>query len=116
MVQVPLNLPPTPAEENAQRIAHLKAAIADLRKREEQILAAPIKGHRGQSFTVAKAKQWAGALAWAIASEDARGSERHRRVRLRNKLLVYPVVAVLDFPIMLLITASVFNVDWSALW
>jgi hypothetical protein len=105
----PINLPPTPADS----IEGLVTQIKGLRYRAERVLDTPVTGPRGQQLTLAEAQDRAKMLGDAIDTEEAHGSQRHRGVSRAAKVLILTVVAVIDFPIMLWLVSSVFNVDWS---
>ena len=111
MFQAPIDLPPTTAD----KIDSLTSEIEGLRYRADNVMATAEKGARGQLLTVAEAKDRGEALRTAVEAEEARGSQRHRRVHLLTRLLTFFVVIVIDFPIMLWLASSIFNVDWSAL-
>lgn len=111
MFQAPTNLPATSADV----VAELRAQISTLKYRADRVMETHIIGPRGQLLTVTEAKERAEKLREAIENEEANGSHRHRRVGLTAKLLVFGVVVVVDYPIMLWLASSVFNVDWSGL-
>ncbi|MGW0946046.1 hypothetical protein ACWD4O_26390 [Streptomyces sp. NPDC002623] len=62
-------------------------------------------------MTVAEAQRCSDAIAKQIGQEEGNGSRRHRLVARWVKVLVWIFTAVIDFPIMLWFTVSVFNVD-----
>jgi hypothetical protein len=106
-----MDLPPTTAD----KIDRLTAEIERLRYRADRIMETAEKGARGQLLTVAEAQTRGEALCAAIEAEEAAGSQRHRRVHTSTRLLTLIVVVIIDFPIMLWLASSIFNVDWSAL-
>ena len=108
MSQAPMNLPPTPADS----IDGLAAQIKGLRYRAGRVMDIPVTGSRGQQLTVTEAQQRARQLGDEIDSQEAQGSQRHRRVSPVAKTLALIVVVIVDFPIMLWLASSVFNVDW----
>ncbi|MGH4023100.1 MAG: hypothetical protein ACRDRV_00775 [Pseudonocardiaceae bacterium] len=106
----PVNLPPTPVDS----IEGLLTQIRGLHYRAERVMDAPATGPRGQQLTVAEAQRRAQVLGDAIDTEEAHGSQRHRGVSRGVKALVLGIVGVVDFPIMLWLVSSVFNVNWAA--
>ncbi|MGH3798171.1 MAG: hypothetical protein ACRDSP_25245 [Pseudonocardiaceae bacterium] len=100
----PINLPPA--------TDRLMAKINKLHYRAHRVMDTPVTGPRGQQLTVAEAKYRAKVLGDAIDAEEADGSQRHRGVSRTTKALALGVVAIVDFPIMLWLVSSVFNVDW----
>ncbi len=108
MSQAPMNLPPTPADS----IDGLAAQIKGLRYRAGRVMDIPVTGSRGQQLTVTEAQQRAKQLGDAIDNEEDQGSQRHRRVSRFATALAVIVVVIVDFPIMLWLASSVFNVDW----
>ncbi|MGH3910184.1 MAG: hypothetical protein ACRDRM_05070 [Pseudonocardiaceae bacterium] len=106
----PINLPPTPADS----IEGLVTQIKGLRYRADRVMDTPVTGPRGQQLTLAEAQRRAQVLGDVIDTEEAHGSQRHRGVSRGAKALVLGIVGVVDFPIMLWLVSSVFNVDWDA--
>jgi hypothetical protein len=111
MFQAPLDLPPGKAE----RISELRARIKLVKGLEDAVSERLVPGPRGEAVTVREARERAAEYRVNIDSEVAGGSRRHHRVSRLSRIVVYALVAVIDFPIMLFVTSSVFNVDWSAL-
>lgn len=105
----PINLPSTPADS----IEGLVSRIKGLRYRADRVMDTPVTGPRGQQLTLAEAQHRAQVLGDAIDTEEAHGSQRHRGVSRGAKALVLGIVGVVDFPIMLWLVSSVFNVDWT---
>jgi hypothetical protein len=101
----PLNLPPA--------TDRLVAKINRLHYRADRIMDAPVVGPRGQQLTLAEAQHRAKVLGDAIDGEEALGSQRHRGVSRTAKVLALGIVGIVDFPIMLWLVSSVFNVDWA---
>lgn len=110
MFRPPHDPPPSAADD----IARLNAEIEELRYRAASILDAVVLGPRGHLLTIAEAQHRAEELGAAIDDEEAAHSQRHRRVALATRIVTLLVVAVVDFPIMLWLAGSVFNVDWGA--
>lgn len=108
MSHSPMILPPTPAES----IDGLDAQLKERRYRAERVMDTPVIGPRGQQLSVAEAQQRAKYLGDAIDAQEAQGSQRHRRVSRLAKALAVIVVVIIDFPIMLWLAGSVFNVNW----
>jgi len=109
MSQSPMTLPPTPAES----IDWLEAQLSTLRYHAGRVMDTPVIGPRGQQLTVTQAQQRAQQIGDAIDSQEAQGSQRHRRVSRLATALALSVVVIIDFPIMLWLAASVFNVYWA---
>ena len=107
----PLHLPPT-ADDAVDALA---AQVNELRYLADHVMETPVVGPRGQNLTPAEALARAEQLGEAIDIEEAQGSLRHHRVSLRAKALMATAVVVVDFPIMLWLASSIFNVDWGAL-
>lgn len=106
----PVNLPPTPVDS----VEGLVTQIKGLRYRAERVMDTPVTGPRGQQLTLAEAQHRAQVLGDAIDAEEAHGSQRHRGVSRGVTVLVLGIVGVVDFPIMLWLVSSVFNVNWAA--
>ncbi len=108
MSQAPMTVPPTPADS----IDGLAVRINQLHYLAGRVMDTPVTGSRGQQLTVTEAQQRAKQLGDEIDTQEAQGSHRHRRVSLVAKTLALIVVVIVDFPIMLWLASSVFNVDW----
>ncbi len=108
MSQAPMTVPPTPADS----IDGLAVRINQLRYLAGRVMDTPVTGSRGQQLTVTEAQQRARQLGDEIDTQEAQGSQRHRRVSPVAKTLALIVVVIVDFPIMLWLASSVFNVDW----
>lgn len=52
-------------------------------------------------------------LSTTIANEEASGSIRHRQIGKLTRIAAVAALAAIDFPLMLWLTSSVFNVDWT---
>lgn len=104
----PISLPPIPTDS----IDNLITQIKGLRYRADRVMDTPVTGPRGQELTLAQAQERAQKLGDAIDTEETHGSQRHRGVSLVAKVTVLGIVGVIDFPIMLWLVSSVFNVDW----
>jgi hypothetical protein len=98
----------------AELRARLGGRIRELRYLAARILDTPVIGPRGQHLTLHEAMAKAKFLTATIELDETRGSPRHRTVSTRLKLISLLSLIVVDFPLMLWLTSSVFNVDWSA--
>jgi hypothetical protein len=94
------------ADELLVRIQHLHRGI-------ERVADELVIGPHGQNLTVRAARAKERQLTARIEMEQVTGSLRHHQVRPLSRLLATVTVAVVDFPIMLWLTSSVFNVDWA---
>lgn len=92
----------------------LLARIQELRYLSARVMDDHVVGPHGQNLTVAEAHARADLLDGLIELEQVRGSLRHRRVNRLTRMLTLLTVTVVDFPIMLWLASSVFNVDWAA--
>lgn len=91
----------------------LGARIAELKLAADRVLRTPVIGPRGQFMTVHEAKHRAEVLTDRIDTDELRGSLRHYRVSRSAKVLTLLGLVVIDFPVMLWLAGSVFNVDWT---
>ncbi|WP_181770970.1 hypothetical protein [Amycolatopsis pittospori] len=91
----------------------LGARIAELKLAADRVLRTPVIGPRGQFMTVYEAKHRAEVLSERIDTDELRGSLRHYRVSRAAKVLTLLGLVVIDFPVMLWLASSVFNVDWT---
>jgi hypothetical protein len=91
----------------------LTARIQQLRNMAGRVMDTPVMGPRGHCMTINEAKHRADWIAEQIDLDEMRGSHRHRRVSRTAKLLSLVFVVIVDFPIMLWLASSVFNVDWT---
>lgn len=91
----------------------LSARIAELRLAADRVPRTPVIGPRGQFMTVHEAKHRAEMLTERIDTDELRGSLRHYRVSRSAKVLTLLGLVVIDFPVMLWLASSVFNVDWT---
>ena len=109
--QAPMNSPGTPLDV----IHEMEAKINELRHCAACVMDIPVTGPRGEHLTVADAQDRGQKLVKAINTEQAAGSQRHRRVPTFAKTLILLVVVAMDFPIMEWLCGSLLNVDWSNL-
>jgi uncharacterized protein YaiL (DUF2058 family) len=109
--RAPMNHPPTLADLIAAKSAEMTQALDAA----AAVSTSRVKGPRDQLLSVAEAVERAKAFREAVETEEAEGSERHRRVSRWERFSVLLVLIVIDFPIMLWLTATVLNVDWSSL-
>ncbi len=93
--------------------ARLGARIAELKLAADRVPRTPVIGPRGQFMTVYEAKHRAEVLTEQIDFDELRGSLRHYRVSKSAKVLTLLGLVVVDFPVMLWLASSVFNVDWT---
>jgi hypothetical protein len=91
----------------------LGARITELKLAADRVLRTPVIGPRGQFMTVYEAKHRAEMLTEQIDTDELRGSLRHYRVSRSAKALTLFGLVVVDFPVMLWLASSVFNVDWT---
>jgi hypothetical protein len=73
----------------------------------------PVRGPRGQYMTRREARERHDFVKAKIDAAEAGGSLKHRTVRRSTKALTLLFLAVIDFPVMLWLVSSVFNVDWA---
>lgn len=77
-----------------------------------------VRGPRKQSITVREAKGEVARLKSIISLDEDRFAEQHNSLRHRlvpdwMKNLILAIVIFVDYPIMLYMSASIFDVDWS---
>jgi hypothetical protein len=109
--------PRQPREDTESTTAagdRLLARIQELRYLSARVQEGYVVGPHGQNLTVAEACTRAAHLDDDIQMDQVRGSLRHRRVNRLTRVLTLLTVTVVDFPIMLWLATSVFNVDWAA--
>jgi hypothetical protein len=104
-----ITIEPAPSSPEGERI---RTRILELRHHAGRVMDAPVLGPRDELTTVAGAKERAEQLDNQIRMDEVRGSRRHHRVSRGIKLTALLLLAVVDFPIMLWLASSVFNVDW----
>lgn len=111
---------PVPRRPEGDRGAGAAAAadellvrIKQLQYRADRVADEFVVGPHGQNLTVREAQAKADQLDARIDTDQVTGSLRHRRVRPMGKVLTLVLVAIIDFPIMLWLASSVFNVDWT---
>ncbi|MEV6908793.1 hypothetical protein [Amycolatopsis sp. NPDC051071] len=97
----------------AGTMGRLGARIAELKLAADRVLRTPVIGPRGQFMTVYEAKHRAEMLTEQIDFDELRGSLRHYRVSRSAKVLTLLGLVVVDFPVMLWLASSMFNVDWA---
>lgn len=102
-----------PGEAATAAADELLVRIRHLHRRMERVADELVVGPHGQNLTVRSARAKERQLAARIEMEQVTGSLRHHRVRPMTRLLTILAVGVVDFPIMLWLASSVFNVDWS---
>jgi len=94
-------------------IERLSALIAEEERAASRIMESPVRGPRKQQMTLAGAVVKEAELANHIELEEGRGSQRHRIVGRATKIVSLLFLVVIDFPLMLWLASSLFNVDWS---
>ena len=94
-------------------VERLNAMIEEEVRAAIRVMDARVKGPRGQEMSLTDAAARAAELGNRIDLDEARGSLRHRTVGRSTKALTVLFLAVIDFPIMLWLSSSVFNVDWA---
>jgi hypothetical protein len=94
-------------------VGRLTAMIAEERRAIERIMDSPVRGARKQYLTVADALVKITELINRIDLDEAARSLRHRVVKRSTKIFTIVFLAVIDFPLMLWLSSSVFNVDWA---
>jgi hypothetical protein len=104
---------PTGSNDTTAGIERLNALIAEEERSAGRIMEDPVRGPRKQQMTLAGAVVKEAELANRIELEEGRGSQRHRIVGRVTKIVSLVFLVVIDFPLMLWLASSLFNVDWS---
>jgi len=104
---------PTGSNDATAGIERLNALIAEEERAAGRIMEDPVRGPRKQQMTLAGAVVKEAELANRIELEEGRGSQRHRIVGRVTKIVSLIFLVVIDFPLMLWLASSLFNVDWS---
>jgi hypothetical protein len=104
---------PTGFSAQSATFERLLARINEEDRAAERVMSSSVTGPRKQQITVAAAQAKSVELLNRIDFEEARNSLRHRIVSKPVKLLTMGGLVVIDFPVMLYLSGSVFNVDWS---
>jgi protein-S-isoprenylcysteine O-methyltransferase Ste14 len=112
------NVEPLHPSEGAMpdSIHRLNAVIAELEARLARIPHELVRGPRGQLLRRWRARERAEEQSARIDLDDDRGSRRHRLVRLPIKIITFMLLIFVDYPVMLFVTGSVFDVNWSDPW
>jgi hypothetical protein len=104
----PVPLPgATPGSRHLLEQVHLKEL--EIRRIPDE----PVRGPRGQYMTRREARERHDFVKAKIDAAEADGSLKHRTVTRWTKALTLLFLAVIDFPVMLWLVSSVFNVDWA---
>lgn len=103
----------TGANDPTAGIERLNALVAEEERAASRIMESPVRGPRKQQMNLAGAALKEAELANRIEFEEGRGSQRHRIVGRPTKAVSLVSLAVIDFPLMLWLASSLFNVDWS---
>ncbi|RBY83026.1 hypothetical protein DQ238_03290 [Geodermatophilus sp. TF02-6] len=98
---------PNPGSRHLLEQIHLKEL--EIRRIPDE----PVRGPRGQYMTRREARERHDFVKAEIDAAEAGGSLKHRTVRRSTKALTLLFLAVIDFPVMLWLVSSVFNVDWA---
>jgi hypothetical protein len=97
----------TPGSRQLLEQIHLKEA--EIRRIPDE----PVRGPRGQYMTRREARERHDFVKAKVDAAEAGGSLKHRTVTRSTKALTLVFLAVIDFPVMLWLVSSVFNVDWA---
>jgi uncharacterized membrane protein len=97
----------TPGSRQLLEQIHLKES--EIRRIPEE----PVRGPRGQYMTRQEARERHDFVKAKIDAAEAGGSLKHRTVPRSTKALTLLFLTVIDFPVMLWLVSSVFNVDWA---
>lgn len=112
----PLHLFPVPSVEQEAAppgaVARMRAHVRELLYKASREMSTVVIGARGEELTAADAEQRAHTLDTRIQMDEVRGSRRHRRVGRGAKISSLVFLGLVDFPIMLWLASSVFNVNW----
>lgn len=97
----------------ATHAARLEALIGEEERAAGRVMDEPVLGPRRQQMSLTEAYWAQQRVQNRVDLDEARDSLRHRIVSRRAKALTLLFLVVIDFPVMLWLTSSVFNVDWS---
>lgn len=103
----PIEYSPTPGPAD-----QLRARIWELMYKASREMDTSVTGARGQELTVTAAAEHIQMIDTQIQMDEVRGSKRHRRVSPTAKTSSILFLGFIDFPVMLWLASSVFNVDW----
>ena len=87
-----------------------------IRRKELELRRIPdesVRGPRGQQMSFREAEERHEFLKNKIDADEVGGSLRHRIVGTPTKVVTLIFLALIDFPVMLWLVSSVFNVDWT---
>lgn len=91
----------------------LGARIRELTRLVTDELDTIVVGARGEATTARQAVERIRVLQGRIQMDEVRGSRRHRTVSRLAKVSALVFLCIIDVPIMLWLTAAVFNVNWA---
>lgn len=99
----------------------LIAQIEEEERNASRIPTTPITGPRGQHMTVTDAADEIQRITTIISlgedqTDEHRNSLRHRRIPPWMKIATFIGVVLIDYPLMLWVASSVFNVNWADPW
>jgi uncharacterized membrane protein len=96
-----------------ERLQHLRLAIRSKKREIERLPDELVRGPRGQQITRREAGERSRVAKTIIDVDEVHRSLRHRTVSRWTKVLSLTFLVLIDFPVMLWLVSSVFNVDWS---
>jgi hypothetical protein len=105
--------PPAPTPGAHPGARHLLEQISLKELEIRRIADEPVRGPRGQYMTRREARERHDFVKAKIDAAEAGGSLKHRTVTRSTKALTLLFLTVIDFPVMLWLVSSVFNVDWA---
>jgi hypothetical protein len=111
-LRLPITALPTDYSATPGPTDRIRARVRELLYRASRELDTSVTGARGEELTVNEAVDRVRAIDNQIQMDEVRGSKRHRRVSPAAKISSMLFLGFIDFPIMLWLASSVFNVDW----
>jgi hypothetical protein len=103
---------PSPYSSTPGPADRLRARVRELLYKASREMDASVTGPRGEELTVTAAAERAHTIDTQIQMDEVRGSKRHRGVAGLAKISSILFLGFVDFPIMLWVASSIFNVDW----
>lgn len=107
---------PPARPETTRTAARLQTNIDDIQREAAAVDTSVIEDPRGQYVPLTEGEEHRAALDNKIVCEIGRGSLRHHTVEKWVKVVTLLFLVVIDFPVMLWLASSVFNVDWTDPW
>ena len=104
---------PPPTEGGPAGAEQIRNLIRRRQLQAKRIPDEAVRGPRDQHMTRKEAEEQAHLLKTRIDADEIAGSLRHRTVGRRTKVLSLVFLVLIDFPVMLWLVSSVFNVDWA---